>query len=263
MVATHLALALLTQAPDPPPADIWQAIDPSRVCTISSLRRLGVGTARPNDAIETVLPLTVNGREVWRIIHSLARTIDDVPADGAVPLDVYDIDRTTLRPIRSEHRYPGTDGQPPVVTYFVYESNLVRRLDERGEEVERVALAGRTPLPEGPGSAVIYQAIAWRAGLRFAAHAVNRFDGTGDARLHPVTVQVTGRDVVTMGDRSIPVWVVAQAADDRSYRTTYHVTVAAPHIIVGGSHAVGNRRPFATQGLAIAADPGCTDRTSG
>ena len=257
MLATHLALALLAQAPNPPPADIWQAIDPSRICTISNLRRLGVGTARPSDAIETVLPLTVGGREVWRIIHSLARTIDDVPANGAVSLDVYDLDRATLRPIRSEHRNPGAGGRPPVVTRFVYEADVARRLNERGEEIERVTLAGRTPLPEGPGSAVIFQAITWREGLRLTGHAVNRFGGTGDARLHPVIVEVAGRDVVRVGTRPVPVWVVVQAARDGSYRTTHHVTIAAPHIIIGVEHSAGNRRPFVTQGLALAADPGC------
>jgi hypothetical protein len=257
MVSTFLALALLAQTPNSPRADIWQAIDPSRICTISSLRRLGVGTARPNDAIETVVPLTVDGREIWRIIHSLARTIDDVPPGGAVSLDVYDLDRATLRPIRSEHRNPGSDGRPPVVTRFIYKSDVARRLNERGEEIEVVALAGRNPLPEGPGSAVIFQAITWREGLRLAGHAVNRFGGTGDARLHPVTVEVTGRDVVKVGSRPVPVWVVVQAALDGSYRTIHHVTIAAPHIIIGVSHVAGNRRPFVTHGLAMAADPGC------
>jgi hypothetical protein len=254
-------LALLAQAPNPSTADIWHAIDPSRICAVSSLRRLGVGTTRPNDAIETVLPLTVDGREVWRIIHSLARTIDDVPAGGAVPLDVYDLDRATLRPIRSEHRNPSADGRPPVVTRFVYESEVARRLDERGEEIERVALAGHTPLPEGPGSAVIFQAIAWREGLRFTGHAVNRFGGTGDARLHPVTVEVIGRDVVTVSARPVPVWVVVQAARDGSYRTTHHVTIAAPSVIIGASHSAGNRQPLVTQGLAMAVDPGCAVQT--
>ncbi|MDQ8756468.1 hypothetical protein RCO27_09520 [Sphingosinicella sp. LHD-64] len=260
MLAMTLAFALMAQAPEPPP-DIWTAVDPTRVCTISSFRRLGVGTARPNDAIETVLPLTVDGREVWRIIHSLARTIDDVPPTGAVPLDVYDLDRATLRPIRSEHRSPRPDGRPPVVTRFVYEADVARRLDDRGEEIERVALAGRTPLPEGPGSAAIFQAIRWREGLRFAAHAVNRFEGTGDARLHAVTVEVTGRSVAAVGARQVPVWVVAQAAADGSYRTVYQITVAAPHVIVGATHSAGNRRPFITEGLAMAQDPGCMATT--
>lgn len=185
---------------------------------------------------ESVSSLSVDGRPVWRTLHLLPEPLDPAASNANRDRDFYDLDARTLYPIESEHRSAGSRAQP--VNHFVYEieSDRVRRLDDLGEEAESINLAGRIPLPEGPGSAVIYQAIRWREGLRLQAYIVDRWRHAGDGRLHRVEIRVIGRGVVTMQGRSVPTFMVSVEPDNDEYRILHHVGRATssdrPHEIL-------------------------------
>lgn len=261
MLASSDALfARATIAADP--VDVWTLIDPKRVCFVSATWRIGIGAATTFDTIETVSAIEAGGVPVWRITHHMQRTVENRRADAIPALDVYDLDRRTLHPIQSELRRASENGAPQPVTRFAYDiaAGTARRLDQAGAELEATPLMGRIPLPEGPGSAAIYQAISWRDGLRFRAHTVNRYRGSGAERLTAVDFTVIGRKAVTIGGRAMETYVVSEIPSDGSSRvTTNYVTVTRPHRLVRVESASGARPPFISEAVALAQDRGCSD----
>lgn len=206
---------------------------------------------------EAVSTFSVDGRPVWRILHLLPEPPDLADSSANRERDSYDLDTRTLYPIESEHRSVGSRAQP--VNRFVYEieSDRVRRLDDRGEEAESIDLAGRIPLPEGPGSAAVYQAIGWRDGLRLDAYVVDRWRGAGDERVHRVEIGVIGRGAVTVQGRSMATFVVSVEPDNDTYRILHHVTVERPHVIVRTEYSAGTRAAFISEVAALTRDPVC------
>lgn len=214
------------------PADAWSRIDASRVCAVAALWRLGIGTERaPAEAIETVVPMNVDGRAVWRITHTPLKTPENVRGGAAAGFDFFDLDRATLAPVQSEHR-----GQRPggsvVVTWFDYRDSTrgVQRLDADGTVAETTRLnAEHRLIADGPGGAVIDQAIEWADGLRLRGYRLDRWRGREQERLRQVDFTVTGRSSVAIGGRRFETFVVSEDPADASYRVISQVTVERPH----------------------------------
>lgn len=259
MLLGPLLALVLQAAPTTAPPDVWEEIDPSCVCSASLTWRTGIESGSPEGLEERVARIVVGGRPVWRVMHVPPGSDAHVATSLSTgEFDVYDLDTATLRPLESERRAI-EDGQPQV-THFVYDldSNRVRKLNHRGETVERIDLDGRAPLPEGPGSAAIYQAIRWRDGLHVRAFVVDRWRGTGAERLHGVEIRVIGRDAVRLQQRSVPTFVVSVQPDTRAYRIVHHVTVERPHYIVRTEYTVGPEPAFISEVVAIAPGPDCS-----
>lgn len=262
LVITFLSVALQTGAAVSAPADIWSEIDPKRVCSGSSVWHLGIQGSTPHTMAETISATMVKGRSVWRISHTDA----EKGADGSAPAPVldqydrYDLDARSLYPIESENRSKDGQGGIQRLTRFVYEVGLdrARRLDENGAAVEVVPLAGQRPFPEGPGSAVLYQTIEWRDGLRMRGYVVDRWRGEGAARLRQVEFAVIGRGTLVVQGFSIPTFIISEAPHDGSYRITNHVTVEPPHQIVRVEYTNGSLPTFVSEVRQYGHDADCT-----
>jgi len=258
-IAKLTLLMLQAALPAAAPPDVWSAMNPERTCAVSAVWHIGTGTSStPHAMVESVSPLEVGGRSVWRAMHTLLRGAEEA-RQGLIPgFDFYDLDRATLAPVQSEHRGSASQGAPAAVTRFAYESDSgsVHRLSPDGTPIESIPLNGRRPFPEGPGSAAVYQAIDWRDGQRLRAHVLDRWRGRASARLRAVDLEVTGRGAVRVGGRRIPAYIVTETALDGSYQAVNSVTIDRPHIVLRTEYSRGPRRTV-SEVTAFTRDPAC------
>lgn len=265
--AASTLLAHHSLAADPP--EVWSQVDPDRVCAVASVWHLGVGPGRsPNEMIETTAAVEVEGRPVWRVMHTMLRGAEDLRGGFTPGSDVYDLERATLAVLQSEHRVKGSAQKPGMVTRFDYRiaGNAVHKLSVDGSIVERVALQpGQRVFADGPGTAVLDQAIRWSDGLKLRAHVIDRWRGRMDERLRDIEIAVTGRSSADVAGRRLETFVVEERPLDGSFQMISQITVRAPHRRVRVEYYAGGRRegasPFVSQVVSLMQDAGCaTDR---
>lgn len=258
-----LLLSVATHAADA--VDLWSRADANRVCPVATVWRIGVGSRRGmGEAIETVVPLEVDGRAVWRITHTLLKTPEDVRNGRVVGFDFMDVERATLAPVQSEHRAQGSASAAVTVTRFDYRATpeLALRLNADGSPAERIAVpAGRRLYADGPGDPIYDQAIAWSDGLRLRGYMVDRFRGRENERLREMEIVVTGRSSIELGGRRVETFVVSQGPVDGSFRSISHITVARPHQRVHVEYYASGlkegARPFVSEAAALMQDVSC------
>lgn len=213
-------------------ADAWSHIDASRVCPVAALWRIGVGSERPPmESLETVVWTSVDGRDAWRITHTPLKSPEQARNGAAPGFDFFDLDQRTLAPLQSEHRGQRGDGSV-VVTRFDYRKpeSGVQRLNADGTVAETIPLeAPLRFIADGPGGAVIDQAIAWADGLRMRGYRLDRWRGREKERVRQVDFTVTGRSSVEIDGRRYETFVVSEEPADASYRVISQVTVEPPH----------------------------------
>jgi hypothetical protein len=260
-----IALSLTGQAHAAEPADIWSRLDPSKVCPLASVWHMRVGTAGPPiEIIETIVPLQVDDRAVWRITRAPLRAPEAIRVGGGPDYDFVDLDRSTLTPLQSEHRGQGRAG-PGAVTYYKFGTEAVQRLNTDASVAERVVLqAGQRPIviADGPGAAAIYQAVRWSDDLQLRGYMVDRWHGRENQRLRPIDVSVTGRSSVEIDGRRLETYVVAERPLDGSYRMISQVTIERPHraVRVEYYHSSNKdpQRPSVSQVATLMQDASCT-----
>jgi hypothetical protein len=146
---------------------------------------------------------------------------------------------------------------------YASSAGVVLRLNDDGTTAERIALdSSQRLLADGPGAAVIDQAIALSDGLKLRAYVVDRFRGRDSARLREIEIAVTGRGEVRIGGQRVPTFVVTERAVDNSFHAINQVTVARPHRRVHMQfYASGLRegaRPFVSEVTSLMQDASCT-----
>jgi hypothetical protein len=262
-VASAMLLASCVQGAEP--SDIWSHVDASRVCPITSVWRIGVGPGRtPSDMIETVVPLEVDGRPVWRIMHTMLRGVDDLRAGATPGSDLLDVERATLAPLQSEHRTRSSASAPVSINRFDYRAaapDAVLRLNGDGSPAERITLGSRQRVFAEPESAVLDQAIAWSDGLKIRGYSVHRWRGRDDERLHQVEIAVTGRGAVEIGGRKIETFLVREQPSDSTAYTLRQITVERPHrqvyVQIFSSRHRQDDHPFTSEVTALLQDTSC------
>lgn len=243
--------------------DVWSRVDTARVCPIAAVWRLGVEAGRARyEAIETVAPLEVDGRTVWRITHTMLRWPEDLRSGSVPGFDFFDLERATLRPLQSEHRAPHPADSAAKVTRFDYRAATVLRLNPDGSPAESIELEpGQRLLADGPGNAVMDQAIAWSDGLRLRSVMLDRWRGQGAQRVRPVEITVTGRGSVEIRGRRIETYVVTERPEDGSFHVVSQITVERPHHRVHVQYyAAGLKngaRAFVSEVAALLQDASC------
>jgi hypothetical protein len=263
-----IALACLLSAAESraaEPRDVWTSVDPGRVCAVASVWHLGIGAGRvPTEMIETAVPMEVEGRAVWRIMHTMLKGAEDLRGGSTPGSDVYDLERATLAPLQSEHRVKGTADKPGNVTRFDYRApdGGVLRLDADGSTAERIALQpGQRVLADGPGTAVLDQAIRWSDGLKLQAQVIDRWRGRENERLRTVEIAVTGRQAARVADRRVETFVVEEIPLDGSFHMVSLVTTEPPHRRVRVEYYAGGRkegaRPFVSEVKSLMQDASC------
>lgn len=261
--ASIVLLAPFVRAAEP--VDVWSVVDASRVCPIATVWRLGTGPGRsPGEMIETVAPLDVDGRTVWRIMHTMLRSSEDV-RNGMTPgFDVLDVERATLAPLQGEHRTRGSASTAVNITRFDYRTTpgTVLRLNGDGSTAERIALQPNQRVLAEPGVAVLDQAIAWSDGLKLRGYMIDRWHGRENQRLREIAITVTGRGSVEIGGRRVETFVVTQRPVDGGFHWVRQITVERPHRDVHSQYySAGLKegaRPFISEVSALLQDASCT-----
>ncbi len=250
------------------PLDVWSRVDPSRVCPITTVFRMGIGPGRvPAEMIETVVPLEVEGRAVWRIMHTMARGAEDFRKGMTPGADVLDVERATLAPLEGEHRGTGSATTAVSITRFDYRSapGTVLRLNGDGSTAERIPFQpAQRVLPEGPGIAVLDQAIAWSDGLKLRGYMIDRWRGREKERLREIEMTVTGRGAVEIGGLRVDTFVVTERPVDGAYHWVRQITVERPHRHVHSVYySAGLKegaRPFISEATALLQETSCTTK---
>src|SRR5262249_53377534 len=118
-------------------------------------------------------------QRVWRISH--------YPPDpnGSDDVDLYDLDPSTLAPLRS---YFKNEAGAMELT-FAKDHVEVRRRSPPSEVTERVELSGPV-MPEGPGLTPFIATLPLRPGFAMNYQVVDRWSGNGNSRLKEMSLRV-------------------------------------------------------------------------
>lgn len=226
---------------------------PGRVCTLTNIIAVGSG---PSLLLEAVTRIGQGTEAVWRGAHYPIDVAEAAAAHGGrIGYDVLDADTDDLT-LRS------STAQWEVLNAFrVVEDEVVRLVDSDGdgeaEAAERFRLTGARPLPEGPGTPILVQAVPWSRHFRARAVYVDRWRGAGRARLHEALVEVTGEAMFEVAGEVLPVWQVRTEAPG-AYTIHMLVTKGSPHRVVRTAyHSAPDAEPLISELVAYTNGQGC------
>lgn len=255
MNGSFLALALATVLfQSPGSADdaipIERVLIPARVCTISDTIAIDVdGDKARSITLNVVIPRDTGQGLVWRGMHFDTGSPEIAAAGGDHDMhDIADVARDNLRPLSSEY----SRGGRRTAFVFDYNAGKATKLVSGDGPAETVPLNGTFIMPDGPGAAILYQAIPWADGLRLRGRQVDRWRGSGAERLKAVTITVLGSSTFAVGSRSLATWVVQTIPDDRSFSIEEHVTKERPYRVVRTIYLAGpGKKPRLSEVRAI------------
>jgi hypothetical protein len=214
--------------------------------------------------IETVVPMEVDGRKVWRVMHTMLRGVEDARHGKTPGFDLVDLDRATLAPVQSEHRTQGSLQRAARINRFDFQAiaGTALRLNGDGSIMERIALPQAQHVLAEPGAAVYDQAIPWSDGLKLRGHLLDRWRGRGNRRLREIEITVIGRGSVTIAGKELATFVVEEASIDGSFRVIKQVTADRPHRQVHTKYFPAGARtsgqPFTSEVSALMQGDSCT-----
>jgi len=206
---------------------------------------VGLGYAKgPEGLVETITPTTFSGREVWRVAHYA----QDPSSTNSNDFDLYDLDRTTLSPLRSVWK----SGSSRLEMLFEKNEIQIRTGDNRPEERIRVT---SLPAPEGPGGTAWLATLPLEIGYQMRYKIVDRWDGLGPARLKMLTLVVSERKSMTTALGVKDVYLVQMKPDDRSFEIREQVLASGLHFPVAVEYVRGSLKLRSQLvSLAVAAD---------
>jgi hypothetical protein len=181
--------------------------------------KVGIGQKDgPSSLVEVILPATYNGRAVWRVVHWDG---DPTASGSSADYDMYDVDRVTVRPVRSVASH---DGFYLALT-FDSEKVMIERRDQSGSRRSEVSV--RDPMPEGPGLEVLLASLSLRVGYRTSFSIVDRWDETRS--LKQIDLVVGARQTIQTPLGRCDVLEVTIAARDGSFSIRDWVWRQPPH----------------------------------
>jgi hypothetical protein len=182
-----------------------------------------IGTNQPDGPtrmVETVTRATFEGRSTWRITHYP----HDAAATTSAEFDTYDVDAETLAPIRNIMRNPDFE----LTLNFGKDQVELRRVAGTTTSVELIHL-GTAVAPEGPGSTVIIGSLPLREGYKRRYHVVDRWDGTEEGRVKPMSLTVVEREWVKSAIGRQDAFRILIEPDDKSFQIIEYVRAQPPH----------------------------------
>src|SRR5262249_49455536 len=132
--------------------------------------------------VETILPATFRDRAVWRVVHR-----DLEPGPG---YDMYDVDQTSILPLRSVSR------QEDMELELTFVGDTVTVSKRHGAEREESEVRATRPMPEGPGLQVLLAALPLHPGYVGSFVVVDRWAADDATRVKRTAVRVAGRDQI-------------------------------------------------------------------
>jgi hypothetical protein len=174
----------------------------------------------PTRMVETVTSVTIEGRSAWRITHYP----HDAAATTSAEFDTYDVDADTLAPIRSTMRNPDFE----LTLSFTGNQVELRQVSGTTTAVERIRLDTAVS-PEGPGLTVFIGSLPLREGYKRRYHIVDRWDGTEEERVKPMSLTVVEREWVKSAIGRQDAFRILIEPDDKSFRIIEYVRAQPPH----------------------------------
>jgi hypothetical protein len=180
--------------------------------------RIGIERAEPaSEMVETIAPVTMEGRLAWRITHYPFE-----PDEGG--FDVYDVDAATFSPIRSVMKNPAFE----LSLAFDSRRVLLRRT-EKGHTVSESIALDEEVRPEGPGHRVFIAGLPLKPGYTLTFRIVDRWSGKERSRVKDMRLSVSDRRRVQTALGSQEILDVITAAVDGSVRIVEQVRAEPPH----------------------------------
>ena len=168
--------------------------------------------------VETVLPATYRGKEVWRVIHR-----DPDPTDkGGDSYDMYDVDRQTLGPVRSVLWRQGFS------LALNFEGDRVEIEKTEGDRKSTSEVQVRNSMPEGPGIRVLIAGLPLRVGYSRDLSIVDRWARDDAHRVKTVKLTVPGIRTIDTRLGRLEAMEVELAASDGSSSSKHFVRTEPP-----------------------------------
>lgn len=193
--------------------------------------QIGIGRqSPPQHVIETISSTTVGGRAAWRVAHY---PVD--PTEGIY--DFYDIDASTLSPLRSVMKSRTFE------LSLMFDQGRVRlqRTEDGMTASESIAPDGRV-MAEGPGDTVFIAGLPLKNGYVLNYQIVDRFRGREQTRIRPVTLSVVDRGRIATSLGMHDVLEVRSIAVDGSFDHVRQVRADAPHYPFRVEYTSGSTR---------------------
>jgi hypothetical protein len=173
--------------------------------------------------VETITPAMLGSRKTWRITHYP----QDPTAEKTNYYDLYDLDQTTLVPLRS---VMNTE-EYHLELIFTEKEVTLHKTTSRDNVTERIPLSTVVG-PEGPGTTVLVASLPLAVGYKKRYAIVDRWGGHGSTRVKTVTLCVSERatEDTSLGKRDI--YDVLIKPDDGSFQIKEKVLAQNPHFPV-------------------------------
>jgi hypothetical protein len=185
----------------------------------------------PSPLVETILPATYKGKEVWRIVHR----DPDPTADGSHnSYDMYDVDRKTLVPVRSIMDREGFHLE------LTFDGDKVTIEKREGQDHAKTEVRVQNPMPEGPGEAVLLAALPLRPGYTTSFPIVNRWPKDETSRVAWIDLVVSEHKQIRTRMGTCDVLEVVLTPRDASFRIRNWVRAKPPHYPVKTEYTRGD-----------------------
>jgi hypothetical protein len=182
---------------------------------------VGVDSAGdPSRLVETITTANWEGQKTWRVTH-----YPQDPANSKInDYDIYDLDRTSLAPLRSiSSREDGW-----LELRFSKAGVAIRSKTESADWSEHVDLHTAVQ-SEGPGLTAFVATLPLKAGYRLDYELVDRWSGRNNTRIKKMRLEVKSRRVIetVMGKKDS--YEVSIQPDDRSFEIREFVVAQGLH----------------------------------
>ncbi len=163
----------------------------------------------PGHLLEAITRTTFEGRNVWRVTHYDL----DPTATSTNDFDLYDIDASSLKPIRSVMQ------NEEFRLEIVFDQKLAtfHKVDKGGSVVEKIPLSTDI-MPEGPGHTAFVASLPLREGFTTRYYILDRWGGTGPSRIKEVILSVNRRLSLATEMGVKDAFEVETRANDGSFR---------------------------------------------
>jgi hypothetical protein len=173
--------------------------------------------------VETITPALLGRRKVWRITHYSHDPTDTKTNE----YDLFDLDETTLAPLRSVMN----TAEYHLELIFAPKEVILRRTTDQANTTERISLSTDVQ-PEGPGVDVFVAGLPLAVGYKTRYAIVDRWGGHCDTRVKKVTLFVSKRTIEDTALGKHDIYELVIRPDDDSFLVREKVFAESPHFPV-------------------------------
>ena len=177
-----------------------------------------------NKMVETVYSASHQGKAVWRVVHRA-----DDPSNKEFAFDMYDVDRTTLKPVRTIYQADQFSRS------LDFQGNKVRVESKEADKTSssEIELPANVMPAEGPGHTLFLAALPLSTGYTSSYYVVDRWTEDEKQRVRMMNLSVQGRETIeTPAGKFETFVVVEQPASGKGSKSKHWVLAKAPHYSV-------------------------------